>query len=169
MQNVRNYKKTNYISTKKHAITFLASALIILTLASVIFAGKASPAKPKDNSDVSTVSSSNNPNLFDVNASGIDIKLVLEALARRSKTNIVVSPEISGDLTIHLKQMPIESILNYLSIVQGFAWKKDGDAYLVGPKEKLEPPAKEAVKSVINETAIVEIKIPSAAGCCSFN
>jgi len=78
--------------------------------------------------------------LYDVNFSGVDIRHVLEVLALRSGANIVVSPETSGEVTAHLKQMPIEAILDHLSTVHGFKWAKNGNAYLIAPKERLEPP-----------------------------
>ena len=78
--------------------------------------------------------------LYDVDSSGTDIKFVLEALARRSGANIVVSPEITGPINAHLKQMPIESILDYLAAVEGFGWKSDNNTYLVASKDKLNPP-----------------------------
>lgn len=85
--------------------------------------------------------------LFDIDATATDIKFVLEALARRSGANIVVSPDISGDISAHVKQQSVDSILDLLSAVQGFAWKKSGDTYLVSTKEKLavKPAADEAV------------------------
>lgn len=80
------------------------------------------------------------PALYDVDASGADIRYVLEALAQRSGLSIVVSPEVTGPLTAHLKQLPIDAILDSISVCQGFAWQKSGSAYLVGPKERLNPP-----------------------------
>lgn len=75
--------------------------------------------------------------LYDIDATGTDVKFVLEALARRSGANIVVSPEITGEISAHLKQQSVDSILDFLSAVQGFAWKKSGDTYLVSTKERL--------------------------------
>lgn len=75
--------------------------------------------------------------LFDVDSSGTDIKYVLEALARRSGANIVVSPEVTGNVSVHLKQMTIDDILDHISAVQGFAWEKKDGAYLVAAKEQL--------------------------------
>jgi len=78
--------------------------------------------------------------LYDVDASGTDVKSVLETLARCSGANIIISPDIQGEITAHVKQMPLDRILDYLSTVGGFAWQKSGDAYLVASKEKLGQP-----------------------------
>jgi len=80
------------------------------------------------------------PDLYDVDASGTEVKSVLETLARCSGVNIIVSPDIQGEITAHVKQMPLDRILDYLSTVAGFAWQKNGDAYLVASKEKLGQP-----------------------------
>ena len=76
--------------------------------------------------------------LYDVDASSTEINSVLETLARCSGANIVVSPDIQGTVTAQLRQMPLEQVLDYLSTVLGFAWKKSGDTYLVLRQE--EPP-----------------------------
>ncbi|MHB9036220.1 MAG: type II secretion system protein GspD [Armatimonadota bacterium] len=93
--------------------------------------------------------------LFDIDSSGTDIKFVLEALARRSGANIVVSPDIAGEVSVHLKQMTIDSILEHLATVQGFAWEKSGETYLVAGKEKfakpveLAPPATPEIQTLV--------------------
>ena len=78
--------------------------------------------------------------LYDVDATGTDIKFVLEALARRSGVNIVVSPDITGPINAHLSQMTIDSIMDRLATVQGFGWKVDGNTYLVASNDRLNPP-----------------------------
>lgn len=80
---------------------------------------------------------------YDVDASGTDVKFVLEALARQSGANIVVSPDIAGQLNMHVKGQSLESILDSLSATMDVAWKKDGTTYLVVPKSRLAPPVSE--------------------------
>jgi type II secretory pathway component GspD/PulD (secretin) len=87
---------------------------------------------------------SGKPGVFDIDSSGTDIKFVLEALARRSGANIVVSPDIVGEVSVHLKQMTIDSILEHLATVQGFGWEKSGETYLVAGKEKFAKPVEDA-------------------------
>ena len=78
--------------------------------------------------------------LYDVDASGTDARAVLETLAKCSGANIIVSPDVQGEITAHMKQMPLDRILDYLSTVGGFAWQKSDDAYLIASKERLSKP-----------------------------
>ena len=73
--------------------------------------------------------------LYSVDASGTDIKFVLEALARQSGANVVVSPDVSGTITAHLKQMSMESLLECLAAAHGFEWSKRGETYLISAKD----------------------------------
>jgi len=82
------------------------------------------------------------PSGYDIDASATDVRFVLEALARCSGSNIVVSPEITGEVTAHLSQLPVDSIVEFLATVGGFAWQKNGDTYLVAGKDKFEKPPK---------------------------
>jgi len=96
--------------------------------------------------------------LYDVDSSGTDIKYVLEALARRSGANIVVSPEVTGNVSAHLKQMTIDAILDHMSAVQGFAWEKKDGAYLVASKEKLAKPVPEQAPVPENQVLVWQCK-----------
>lgn len=77
--------------------------------------------------------------LYSVDASNTDIRLVLEALARQSGANMVVSPEVTGTVSAQLKQMSLETLLDGLSAAHGFAWTRKGDTYIVSPKPKDAP------------------------------
>jgi type II secretory pathway component GspD/PulD (secretin) len=78
--------------------------------------------------------------LYSVDASSTDVRLVLEALARQSGVNMVVSPEVTGDVSAQLKQMPIDTLLDRLSAAHGFAWTRNGETYIVSAKGKDAPP-----------------------------
>lgn len=93
-----------------------------------------------------SVRAADKPDLYDIDASGLDVRFVLEALARRSGANIVVSPDIAGEVNAHLKQVSVEAILDHLATVQGFKWEKSGGAYLVASKERFEKPQVEQPK-----------------------
>ena len=102
----------------------IAIIITVLMLAVVSFAQNAAPE----------IKAAEKANLYDLDASGTELRFVLEALARRAGTNIVVSPGISGAVTAQLKQVSIDSILEFLSKAQGFDWEKNGDTYLVTAK-----------------------------------
>lgn len=94
---------------------------------------------------------------YDLDAAGVGIRFVLEALARRSGANIVVSPDVTGEVTAHLKQQPLDAILEQLAAVGGFAWRKDGATYLVANKDKLTPLAGAGPKVAAQRVAAIEV------------
>ncbi|MCX6345340.1 MAG: hypothetical protein NT018_09755 [Armatimonadetes bacterium] len=94
---------------------------------------------------------------FDVDASGTDVMYVLEALARQSRANIVISPDVKGQVNIHIKGQPLQLILDNLATALDFAWKKEGSTYLIMPKLKAEPPVVEA-KTEVDEVLVWDCK-----------
>lgn len=118
---------------------WLAATLLLLLLPVIGLAQSQTALAPPASGEAPADSVTSR--LYDVDASGGDIRFVLEALARRSGANILVSPEVTGEVSAHLKQMPLDSILEYLAQVQGFGWKRDGDTYLVAAKQAFEEPA----------------------------
>ncbi|MGI6294840.1 MAG: type II secretion system protein GspD [Armatimonadota bacterium] len=74
--------------------------------------------------------------LYDVDASGGDIRYVLEALAKQSEANIVIGPDVTGTITAHLKQMSLDTLLNNLAGVHGFEWKKQDSTYVISMPDK---------------------------------
>lgn len=75
---------------------------------------------------------------YDIDAGNTDIRFVLEALARRSGTNIIISPDVTGNITARLSKLPVEDILTNLGTVHGFDWKKEGDTYIITARPKAE-------------------------------
>ena len=109
----------------------------------------------KNTSQPAMVTMNAGQDVFDIDASGTDIKFVLEALARRSGANIIVSPDVTGEITAHLKQLPIDSILDYLAATYGFEWKKDAGTYMVAGKGKLIPPPAPQVQAPVEPETLV--------------
>ncbi len=100
------------------------------------FAAEASGISASNDSTAGVVAPADKADLYDLNASGTDIRLVLELLARRSGANIVVSPEVSGQVNAHLKQLPLDAILDYLAEVSGFTYDKVNGTYVVMASRK---------------------------------
>ncbi|MDH7601014.1 MAG: secretin and TonB N-terminal domain-containing protein [Armatimonadota bacterium] len=109
-----------------------------------------------DSTATSTVTTTQKPGLYDVNASGTDIRLILELLARRSGANIVVSPEVSGQVNAHLKQLSLDAILDYLAAVTGFTYEKVNGTYVVTVPRKNTQSA-EQNKSSLEPTPPTEV------------
>lgn len=135
----RSHNKMGNPERKLDLVRLLCLAIISLVFLSVcssLVFGQPKPIKA-DKAPAEIVAAVESTGLYDIDATSTDVKFVLEALARRSGANIVISPEITGEISAHVKQQPVESILDFLAAVQGLAWKKSGDTYLVGTKEKI--------------------------------
>ncbi len=107
----------------------LVNKAIIVILALVAIACIA-PTKSAAASPLSVSKES----LYSVDASNTDIKFVLEALARQSGVNMVVSPDVNGAVSAQLKQLPIEVLLDGLAAAHGFSWDKKGETYIISEK-----------------------------------
>jgi type II secretory pathway component GspD/PulD (secretin) len=149
---LRNVRVRRYSVTRRLLLTLtLAAAMVVLPVAA---SWAQDNGKPKAQAEP-TIKANDPTNRFDVDASGTDVKYVLEALARRSGANIVVSPEVTGEVTIHLKQATIDDILDYLSKVQGFKWEKQGVTYLVAPFDKFAKPSESDVTPAVPQSRIL--------------
>ncbi len=129
------------MNNKQLLALVLISALLIFALAPV-WAGPEGPketaiAKNSIGPENAVTTSTVEERRFDIDADGTDVKYILEALARQSGENIVVSPDVSGELSVHLTQKTLPEILDYVSVVGGFAWKKSDNTYLVMNKENM--------------------------------
>lgn len=123
-------RKSKVQSPKTVGAVVLLACLIVQSLATGVGAqsNAAAPATAPKQS------------LYDVDASGGDVRFVLEALARQSGVNIVISPDVAGTITAHLKQMPLDSLLDNLAAVHGFEWAKNDATYVVSAKDKTPKP-----------------------------
>jgi type IV pilus secretin PilQ/predicted competence protein len=71
-----------------------------------------------------------------------DIQEILSGLAMQQKINIVTSNEVSGEVSVHLYQVPLTKALDAICRAGGFCYHKRGDVYYVfKPKEAPEPQA----------------------------
>ena len=146
MYRIRNMRKLSIENEPRGSLCRRPSLCALMTiiaagvLASSLCAAVESPTNASSDASTSAPQITQKANLFDVDASGTDVKSVLETLARCSGASIIVSPDVKGEVTAHITQTPLDQILDYLSTTVGFAWRKTGDAYLVASKEKLEAP-----------------------------
>ena len=83
------------------------------------------PYKPKSQGDDSGLGSlpdvplaqmedKKSPNLFSITVESADIRKVLKAFARDSKLGIVIDPDVSGNVSVDLKQVTLEETLYFL-------------------------------------------------------
>jgi len=65
-----------------------------------------------------------------------DIRAVLRLLSEQSAKNIVVSPEVKGSVTIHMKTVPWEQVLDTILRLNGLVKKEEGSIISVMTAEK---------------------------------
>lgn len=65
--------------------------------------------------------------LFSFSAKGADIRDVLLAISKESKMNIIVDPEVKGEVTVDLKDVTLEQALNQILPQYGLDYKKEAN------------------------------------------
>lgn len=141
MKNPQDYKLISRTSwwTRGREL-FLLTVVFALALVGMQPARAGDAAMKKQVQVPSPTTVSKNANLYDIDATGTDIKFVVEALAQCSGVNIIVGPEVAGPVTAHLKQMSVDAILDCMSTVQGFRWQKTDGTYMLLGKALAEQP-----------------------------
>jgi type IV pilus assembly protein PilQ len=83
-----------------------------------------------------------------------DIRNVLKIISYKSGVNIVVTPEVMGNVTIRLIDVPWEKALDAILKIYGFGYDKQGNIITVAPLEKLTSLKKQEVEfSQVQPTA----------------
>ena len=72
-----------------------------------------------------------------LNFLGADINDVLKALSVQSGHNIVASKDVTGNVTVSLSDVTVESALDYIAKLSGYSYSRNGDTYLVASKDSL--------------------------------
>lgn len=68
---------------------------------------------------------------FDVNADKVPVKSFLMALVKGTDINIIPHPDLTGEISLDLKQVTIESVLQSLSNIYGYAYEHTASGYEV--------------------------------------
>ncbi|MEN6356778.1 MAG: secretin and TonB N-terminal domain-containing protein [Armatimonadota bacterium] len=72
-----------------------------------------------------------------LNFLGADINDVLKALSVQSGHNIVASKDVTGNVTVSLSDVSVDSALDYIAKLSGYSYTREGDTYLVASKDSL--------------------------------
>jgi len=120
---------------------------LLLALSAALVCAQQTPTAGPPTGPAPYVGTSTKADVYDIDVSGTDIRTVLELLARRSSANIVVSPEVTGQVTAHLKQMSLEAILEHLCSAHNLRFEKSGGAYLVTSKVDSQKASRQAPSS----------------------
>lgn len=90
-----------------------------------------------------------------------EIRSVLKVLSYKTGANIVASPEVKGDVTINLVDVPWEQALDILLRTYGYSSEKEGNIIMVKPLAdftKQKKNEKELLESLMLQTEVIVLK-----------
>jgi len=86
-----------------------------------------------------------------------DIRNVLKIISYKAGVNIVTTPEVIGNVTIRLVDVPWEKALDVILKTYGFAYERTGNIITVAPIDKLTALKKQEVELAQVEPTITEV------------
>jgi len=86
-----------------------------------------------------------------------DIRNVLKIISYKSGVNIVTTPEVIGNVTIRLIDVPWEKALDAILKTYGFSYEKQGNIILVAPIDKLTAQKKQEVELAQVQPRVTEV------------
>jgi MSHA biogenesis protein MshL len=70
---------------------------------------------------------------FDVDVAGVDAREFFLSLVMGTDTNLVVHPDVSGTLSLSLKQVSLNEVLNTVRDVYGYDFRRSGNSWIILP------------------------------------
>ena len=86
-----------------------------------------------------------------------DIRNVLKIISFKAGVNIIATPEVIGNVTIRLVDVPWETALDAILKTYGFAYDKEGNIITVAPIEKLTSQRKQEVELAQVQPTVTEV------------
>ncbi len=86
-----------------------------------------------------------------------DIRNVLKIISYKAGVNIVTTPEVIGNVTIRLTDVPWQKALDVILKTYGFAYEKQGNIVTVAPIDKLTSLKKQEVELAEVQPTITEV------------
>jgi len=86
-----------------------------------------------------------------------DIRNVLKIISYKSGVNIVTTPEVMGNVTIRLVDVPWEKALDVILKTYGFGYEKQGRIIMVAPIDKLTAQKKQEVELAQVQPTVTEV------------
>lgn len=86
-----------------------------------------------------------------------DIRNVLKIISFKSGANIVATPEVMGNITIRLVDVPWEKALDVILKTYGFGYEKQGSIVTVAPIDKLTALKKQEIELAQVQPTITEV------------
>lgn len=72
---------------------------------------------------------------FDISVNNVAASLFFSNLMAATDSNIIIHPDIEGDITLNLKQVSVNELLNVVRDVYGYAYKYENNIYTVYSKK----------------------------------
>lgn len=95
------------------------------------------PSEAKSEKQVAVVESLDKSQNVTLDFKEADIRNVLKIISYKAGVNIVTTPEVIGNVTIRLVDVPWEKALDVILKTYGFGYEKQGNIIMVAPIEKL--------------------------------
>ena len=102
----------------------------------------ASPIVPESIMDVllpslggSSVVVEKTPDKFDISVANISARDFFEGLVGGSEYNIVVHPDVSGEITLELFKVSVDNVLEVVRDLYGYEYKKENAIYTIYPRK----------------------------------
>ena len=91
---------------------------------------------------------------YSVNADQTPLADVLTELSRQSGANYLLLEPSTPEVDFHIRDQPFETLLQHLLSVNGFAYRKESDVYLIGSGDR----------ELLNETQLIKVMHRSVRG-----
>lgn len=111
------------------------AATVFLTVGSVFAVSSSfAQASPEAGSAAQNTAKSANAveRTFSIDFKNANTRDVLAMIARKGNTNVLVSDQVNGKITVHLKDVTWRQALNIVAMSQGLVTRQSGDITLVG-------------------------------------
>jgi type IV pilus secretin PilQ/predicted competence protein len=83
-------------------------------------------------------------NLLTMDFKSADLKNVLRLIGEQNGLNIVAGPDVSGSVTVHLKDVSVDEALRNILMANGYHFVRDDNVILVEPKGEAEEQPRES-------------------------
>ena len=97
-----------------------------------------------------TLSAAVQGEIKDMNFKGADIRDVLRAIAEVAGVNLVTDSSVTGNITIHLREISFDEALNLITQTTGLAYKWDGNTVVVATPQRIEEVYTEQNIEIVN-------------------
>ena len=118
--------------------SFLEANGFQLDFSNQVYTVRQRPPSPTQNFRINMSSDG----LFTIDASGVELSVLLRELAKRAGVNMVLQGSVKASInSVQLEQVSLEEAFGYLLQGTTFAWKKMADTYLIGDASSTRPEA----------------------------